>query len=218
MKYLFFDMDGTLCKSRQNAESVMLNELRRLSKKKKVFIVSGAELSRMIIQVPLLHTTYFTQNGNVVYKRDKIVKQNKLNNKNEILAHINLLAKEFGYELSEDSIEDRGSQLVVSFTGFHAPQHIKDKFDPDRKIRFEMLRRFPYHNAYVAGLTGIDYIPKTKGENIQLYLESKNIKPVDCLYIGDALEKGANDHSVVGIIPTFEVKNPEDTLKFIKQL
>ena len=207
-------MDGTLCHSRQDATPKMLQELNRINEKHKIFIVSGAEMSRMLKQVPLTYTTYFTQNGNVIYDGDKIIRQNELENKMEILEHINLLKKDY----PNAEVEDRGSELVVSFTGFTAPQNIKDKFDPDRKIRMEMLRKYPHPNAYVAGLTGIDYIPKTKGENIRHYLELRKIKPTDCLYIGDALESGANDATVVGIIPTFAVKNPEETLKFLKQL
>lgn len=214
MKYLFFDLDGTLCPSRQNASEEMIRELERIKKTKRVLIVSGAELSRMMLQVPLKYTTYFSQNGNEIYDGDRIIRKNELTNKAEILEHIEILKKSY----PNAEVEDRGSQLVVSFTGFTAPQEIKDKFDPDRKIRLEMLKKHPYPNAYVAGLTGIDYIPKTKGENIKHYLYLRKIKPDDCLYIGDALEEGANDFSVVGVIPTHAVKNPEETLEFIKQL
>jgi HAD superfamily hydrolase (TIGR01484 family) len=207
-------MDGTLCESRQKATSEMLIHLKALNEKKKVFIVSGAELARMELQCPMKYVTYFSQNGNIIYDGDKEIRHNELTNKEEILKHIDLLRAD--YPIAE--VEDRGSQITVSFTGFTAPQEIKNSFDPDRKIRLEMLKRYPFHNAFVAGLTGIDYIPKTKGENIQHYLELRKIKPADCIYIGDALEKGANDETVVGVIPTFAVKNPEDTLKFIKQL
>ncbi|MFA5095319.1 MAG: HAD-IIB family hydrolase [Candidatus Paceibacterota bacterium] len=218
MKYLFLDLDGTISKSRQKAEINMLRELQRISKKYKIFIVSGAEYSRMLLQAPVKNVVYMAQNANDVRKNGKVLWTNQLSNKKDILEHIKLIAKKFGFKLGEDNIEDRGSQIVVSFTGFRAPQELKNKFDPDRKIRMEMLRKFPHPNAYVAGLTGIDFIPKTKGENIQKYLKLMKIKSSDCLYIGDALEKGANDESVCGIIPTFAVKNPKDTLQFIKQI
>lgn len=207
-------MDGTICLSRQNATEEMLGELTRIDEKRKILIVSGAELSRMKLQVPLKYVTYFSQNGNIIYDGDKEVRYNELPDKEEILKHIELLKKDY----PNAEIEDRGSQLTVSFTGFTAPQDIKDRFDPDRKIRMEMLKKHPHPNAWVAGLTGIDYIPKTKGENIQHYLELRKIKPADCLYIGDALESGANDATVVGVIPTFSVKNSEETLKFLRQL
>ena len=218
MKYIFLDLDGTISKSRQSAEIKMLKELDRISKKYKIFIVSGAEYSRMLLQAPVKNVIYMAQNANDVHKNGKIIWTNKLSNKKDILDHIKLIAKKFKFKLGEDNIEDRGSEIVVSFTGFHALQEIKNKFDPNRKIRMEMLQKFPHPNAYVAGLTGIDFIPKTKGENIQKYLKLNKIQSSDCLYVGDALEKGANDESVCGIIPTFAVKNPKDTLQFIKQL
>ena len=207
-------MDGTLTESRQAALPEMISELERIKEKYKIIIASGAELKRMMWQVPVRGVTYFAQNGNEVFEEDKLLWVKELPNKKEILEHIERLRE--GYPHSE--IEDRGSELVVSFTGFHAPFDVKNKFDPDRKIRMEMLKKFPHPNAYVAGTSGIDYIPFTKGENIQDYMAKNNIDPIECLYVGDALEPGANDYTVCGIIPTFAVKNPEDTLKFIKLL
>lgn len=212
--HIFLDMDGTLCKSRQNATEEMMYELEQISRSRYLYIVSGAELLRMELQVPLNNVIYFSQNGNEIYDDKKILWKNEMINKKEILEHIEILKNNY----PNAEIEDRGVSIVVSFTGFHAPQDIKDKFDPDRKIRMEMLRKFPHPNAYVAGLTGIDFIPKTKGENIKRYIEEYDINPTDCLYIGDALEKGANDETVVGIIPTFAVRNPEETLQFLKQI
>ena len=214
MKYLFFDLDNTLTLSRQEALPEMVKELNRIKKIYKIFIISGAELTRMMWQVLTTPNTWFAQNGNEVWGDDGLFWKKELTNKKEILEHINILKKDY----PNAEVEDRGSELVVSFTGFNAPFEIKNAFDPDRKIRLEMLKKYPHQNAYVAGTSGIDYIPFTKGENIKQYLKIKNINPSDCLYIGDALEPGANDYSVVGIIPTHSVKNPTETLEFIKQL
>lgn len=218
MKYVFFDLDGTLCESKQNLKMEMLRALNKLNERKKVFIVSGAELSRMLIQAPLKWVTYFAQNGNEIYDGISIIRKNELTNKAEILEHINKIAKHCKIEITEDMIDDRGSQISFSFVGHNAPFSEKAAFDPDRKKRMEVLNKFPFHNAFVAGTTCIDYIPKTKGENIEHYISLRKIKPSDCLYIGDALEEGANDYTVVGVIPTKAVKNPEETLELIKTL
>lgn len=217
MKYLFLDLDDTLCLSRQEVKPNMVAELRRLSENYKIAIVGGRTVEDMMAQIPL-NLLFMGQNGNIIHQYGGIHWTNELSNKEKIYEHVNLLAKEYNFKIGDDMLEDRGSQIVVSFVGFHAPYEIKQKFDSDRKIRLEMLKRFPHPNAYVAGTTGIDYIPKTKGENIQYYLELEGIKPTECLYIGDALDKGCNDYSVCGVIPTFAVKNPDDTLKFIKEL
>lgn len=217
MKYLFFDLDNTLTKSRQQATPEMLVALKKLANKFHISIVSGAELARMVSQVPI-EATYFTQNGNQVYQKDKLIIKNILEEKEQILEHIKHLCAVLNIEFRDSMVEDRGSQITVSFTGFDAPQHIKDNFDPDRHIRLDLLDIYPYPNAFVAGSTGIDYIPKTKGQNILKYITDRGISPIECLYIGDALEKGCNDYSVVGIIPTFAVKNCEETLQFIEKI
>jgi HAD superfamily hydrolase (TIGR01484 family) len=217
-KYLFFDMDNTLTLSRQEALPEMVRELERIKKKYHISIASGAELKRMLWQVPIADVTWFAQNGNELFEHNQTVWVKELPDKEEIYNHINLLVNYYCKDYPNYEIEDRGSEIVISFTGFHAPFGIKHTFDPDRKIRLEMLQRFPHPNAYVAGSSGIDYIPFTKGENIKNYLTKFHINPTECLYIGDALDPGMNDHTVVGVIPTFAVKNPTETLEFIKQL
>lgn len=211
-------MDNTLTLSRQEALSETVRELERIQKKYHISIASGAELNRMTHQVPIRNITWFAQNGNELFEHGKNVWTNELPNKEEIYNHITLLVNYYGKHYPNYETEDRGSSIVISFTGFHAPFGIKHTFDPDRKIRLGMLDKFPHPNAYVAGSSGIDYIPFTKGDNIKNYITKFHIKPADCLYIGDALDPGMNDHSVVGVIPTFAVKNPTETLEFIKQL
>lgn len=211
-------MDNTLTLSRQEALPEMVRELERIKKKYHISIASGAELKRMQWQVPVQHISWFAQNGNVLFENNEIVWTNELPDKEEIYSHMNLLVNAYCEKYPDYEIEDRGSQLVISFTGFQAPFGIKHTFDPDRKIRLGMLDKFPHPNAYVAGSSGIDYIPFTKGQNIKKYLDRFHINPTECLYIGDALDPGMNDHSVAGVIPTFAVKNPTETLEFIKCL
>lgn len=207
-------MDNTLTLSRQEALPEMIKELERIKNKYHISIASGAELKRMMWQVPITDIIWLAQNGNEISGDNGIYWKKCLRDKEEILNHINILKKDY----PNSEIEDRGCSIVVSFTGFHAPFDIKNAFDPDRKIRLEMLKKHPHPNAYVAGTSGIDYIPFTKGENIKNYITRFHINPTDCLYIGDALEPGMNDYTVTGVIPTFAVKNPTETLEFIKQL
>ena len=39
----------------------------------------------------------------------------------------------------------------------------------------------------------------------------------ECLYVGDALFPGGNDAVVVGVVPTHQIKDPDDTFRFIKE-
>lgn len=218
-EYLFFDLDGTLCESKKELEDNMLNELARLSKKYQIILVSGAEYNRMLTQAPLKYATFMSQNGNEAYENDKFLWLNKLENREEIMDHIRKVSL---FQLNdvprEDMVDDRGAQISFSFVGHHAPLEVKKKFDPDRKIRANILEKMPFKNALIGGTTCIDYIPFTKGENIARYMKLKNIKTTECLYIGDAFMNYGNDATVMGVIPIHQVKSPLETLNFIKLL
>ena len=218
MKYLLCDLDGTICESKKEIEQDMLLELARLSKKYGIIIVSGAEYSRMLIQAPLKYKTFMSQNGNETYENDKLLWVNKFNDKEIVMQHITQVATEMRTIIGDDMIDDRGSQISFSFIGHHAPLEIKKKFDPDRKIRHDLLEKYPFKGAVIGGTTCIDYIPHTKGENIQRYLELKDIKPHECLYIGDAFMNYGNDATVLGVMPVHQITSPLETLNFIKNL
>lgn len=218
LKHLFFDLDGTLCESKKELKEDMLQELGRLSKKYGIIIVSGAELSRMLIQAPLKYKTFLSQNGNEAYENEKLLWTNAFEDRVEVMSHIVQCARELKIEIGEDMVDDRGSQISFSFIGHHAPLEVKKKFDPDRKIRSELLYKFPIKGAVIGGTTCIDYIPFTKGENIERYMELKGIKPNECLYLGDAFMNHGNDATVLGVIPVHQVNSPLETLKFIKNL
>lgn len=218
MKYLFLDLDGTITESKKELKEDMLQQLGRLSKKYKIIIVSGGELSRVLIQAPVKYATFMSQNGNEVYENEKILWTNILHNKEDIMQHITAVASEMKVIIGEDMIDDRGSQISFSFIGHHGPTEIKNNFDPDRKKRALLLDKFPFKGAVIGGTTCIDYIPYTKGENISRYLFSNNIRSQDCLYIGDAFMNYGNDATVIGVIPIHQVENPLQALNFIKEL
>lgn len=219
MKYLFLDLDNTLTETRQVISPEMSLALNRL--KQQIIIVSGAELDRIKQQVPKTpkNTVYMTQNGNLTIQYNKILINNKLRNKEEIHKHIIRLCLDMNISLYYDSmVEDRGNQVSFSLIGHDKPLKEKKKFDPKRLIRTDLLDRLPFKNALIGGSTSIDYIPKTKGQNILKYIKDNKIKVSDCLYIGDALEGYGNDATVVGVIPTYQVKSPLETLNLIKEL
>lgn len=218
MRYLLFDLDGTICESKKEVKEDMLLELGRLSKKYGIVLVSGAELSRMLIQAPLKYAVLMAQNGNETYEAGKCLWINKFDSRAEIMEHIEKVAAELKVKIGDDMVDDRGAQISFSFIGHHAPLEVKKKFDPTRKIRSDLLYKFPFTGAVIGGTTCLDYIPYTKGENIKRYLELKNIRPQDCLYIGDAFMNYGNDATIMGVVPIFQVGSPTDTLNFIKNL
>jgi phosphomannomutase len=218
MKYLFFDLDGTLCESKKAVLDDMLEELGRLSKKYAIILVSGAELSRMLIQAPLKYATFMAQNGNEVYEKEEILWRNDFADRGKLNRHIELSAEFLKIKIEDDMIDDRGSQVSFSFIGHHAPLEVKKLFDPDRKKRAEILRRLPFPGAVIGGTTCIDYVPYSKGDNISRYLWMKDIRISDCLYLGDAFMDFGNDATVLGVIPVHRINSPLETLNFIKQL
>lgn len=218
MKYLFIDLDGTLCESKKEVKDDMLLELGRLAKTYGIIIVSGAELSRMLTQAPLKYKTFLSQNGNEAYENENLLWCNEFNNKDEVMEHIGKVSKELKVKMTDDMIDDRGAQISFSFIGHHAPLELKKLFDPTRKIRSDLLYKFPFKGAVIGGTTCIDYIPYTKGENILRYMIRNFIKPQECLYIGDAFMNHGNDATVMGIIPIHQVTSPLETLNFLKHL
>lgn len=217
-KYLFFDLDGTLCESKKEIKEDMLLELGRLSKKYGIVIVSGAELSRILIQAPIRYATFLSQNGNEAYENQKLLWLNDFKDKELVKEHIDLCAKEMKVKIGDDMVDDRGAQISFSFIGHHAPLETKKLFDPTRKIRSDLLYKYPFKGAVIGGTTCIDYIPYTKGDNIKRYMELKGIKQQECLYIGDAFMNYGNDSTVMGVIPIHQVRSPLETLEFIQQL
>jgi hydroxymethylpyrimidine pyrophosphatase-like HAD family hydrolase len=124
----------------------------------------------------------------------------------------------------EDLLQDRGCQISFSFVGHNADLASKKAFDPDGARRTKYLHSVPFEDkeitVNVGGTTCLDYISKegTKGKNIERLLKLKKWKPEDCVYVGDALFKGRNDETVIGVIPNLvRVDSPIDTLKFIEE-
>ena len=214
-KYFFFDMDGTVTESRQIIKQDMKDELAKLPH---VILISGAERSQMLTQLDGLGLTYvMAQSGNDTspfwyheLKEKEIA---------EATAHMKRMTA-----IGPDMVENRGCQITLSLTGHHAPIPVKKNFDPSRKKRNTLLFKFPFKSktlaCRVAGTTCFDYTRKegTKGKNIQRLIEALGWKKEDCVYLGDALFKGGNDESVIGVIPTIQVKNPADTISIIKSL
>lgn len=207
---IFFDMDGTICESKQIASPEMLRKLRGI----KFAIVSGQTIEHIRHQIPSLDGIYMAQNGNhIVELRGGVeteIWKHELSPelKKKILAHINSYA-----EIKEDQLEDRGCQISYSFVGHNADIKIKKKFDPDSSKRSAILAKHPFDIAYIGGTTTIDYIPVNKGENIQKYCELKKINPFETFYVGDALFPKGNDESVKSVMPTFEVKGPSEAMQ-----
>lgn len=216
MKHLFFDVDGTITASRSKITDEMYSALSEIRFKYDIIFVSGASKEQMMFQTDNFPAEYLAQNGN-----DTEYWKNKIEDNTEIMAHMYDIL--LGYDV-KDKIEHRGSQISLSMVGHHAPLELKKAYDPDKKKRKALLKKFPFKSdkfeVVIAGTTCFDYFLRgmNKGANLKRLIALKNWLSDECLYVGDSLFKGGNDESVKGVIPTKSVKDENETLKFVESL
>jgi phosphomannomutase len=225
--HLFFDMDGTVTPSRSKIDPKMKELLSSLPAT--VAVISGSHNDQMDFQVDGLRVIRMGQNGNhVIHPEqgelwfDVLTPQEK----EEIMEHVNTVwpACDQNVPDLEDIIEDRGSQISMSLYGHHADPAVKKAFDGDFKKRIALLERFPFNSENVevklGGSTCLDYFRKgkNKGHNIDRLITHMGWNKAECLFMGDALFPGGNDETVVGVIETVSVTDPEDTYRKLQEM
>lgn len=224
---VLFDMDGTLTRSKTEITPEVFYALVTLGRKVPVGIVSGATIEQIARQVPhfavIPNALIMAQNGNDTMRTDgTTLWQNRLTDteKQEIRAHVDAVARAAGSRVNEATLEDRGCQLSYSFVGHNADIAIKETFDPDRTRRSALLSRVPFKSATliatIGGTTCLDYTRAdcTKGENVRRLMRENGWENV--LYVGDALDHGGNDATVIGVCDTRQVSGPRETLSVIR--
>lgn len=208
----------------------------RLCGSRDVVVVTGGAESQIRKQIPLESSGNYwmlSQQGNyAVDKGGNVLWQERVSQVQEdaVRAFVDALTKELAYDVKDpdDLFENRGSQLAYSPIGFHENNEVKYAYDPDQSKRRALLAahaadlaalRAAGIEAMAAGSTTIDFIlaGKNKGYNIARLLAHENWSETDCVYIGDALFSGGNDESVIGVIPTRAVANPDETFRFIQE-
>lgn len=217
--HLFFDLDGTVTPSRSKIGLKMKTLLASL--KQDIVIISGSTTQQIAYQTDNLPIITMGQNGNhTVHPHLGELWQDQLSlqEKEEVLAHARLILDACDHDVPDpnDLIEDRGSQISVSLYGHHADPETKRAFDGDFKKRKALLERFPFVSEHIevklGGSTCLDYFRKgkDKGYNISRLIDHLSWQKDECLFFGDALFEGGNDESVIGIIETVAVTDPDD--------
>ena len=240
-RHIFFDLDKTLTPSRalMQAEDIPLFE--RLTESYDVIVVTGGSEDQIRRQIPLApEGRYYmlSQQGNHAVHKDGTTMWHETVTPDQEKA-----AKAFALRLTDEFIkaegrtlkdpndifENRGSQLASSVVGFHESNEVKYAVDPDQSKRQALLKRHPEElerlreaglEVMPAGTTTFDFIllGHHKGYNIERFLRLMRWKKDECIYVGDALFPGGNDESVIGVIPTFQVKDQDDTFAFVRGL
>lgn len=125
-----------------------------------------------------------------------------------------------------DVIEDRNSQISISFLGQLAPA--KEKYEwfklhqQDRvQLQVKLALLLPEFEVKMGGSTTIDVTRKgiDKAYGINKLMSILNVKKEDILFIGDKLEEGGNDYPVKLMgVDTISVDCWQDTIKILNQL
>jgi phosphomannomutase len=234
-KHVFFDLDNTLMLSRTVMAPRHQSAFLRLCQAKDVIVVSGAQESQIKTQIPdRIGATYYilAQMGNyAVHKSGSVLWRESLSEEQTkaTRALIQTIHDELDLPVKneDDLVEDRGSQISYSLIGHHETLEKKYAFDPGNEKRLRILEQ---KGEAVAALrsVGIDIVPggttcldffldgRTKGYNVIRLIEREGWGSNECLYIGDALFPGGNDGSVIGVIPTRAIKDPDETFDVIK--
>ncbi|HVU75427.1 MAG TPA: HAD-IIB family hydrolase [Candidatus Paceibacterota bacterium] len=236
-KHFFFDLDGTLTPSRSEIRAQDVATFEQLCAQYDVVVVSGAQDSQMRKQLPeRLNAKFYrlTQNGNKAFDPDGnemwsevfAPEQEKL-----VFATIEKWKHELAIAVRDenDLVEHRGSQISYSLIGHEEDRAKKAAYDPDGSAIKKILAQRPADVAAlteagvevtVAGTTCFDFflLGKNKGFHVARLAVQKGWDKDECIYIGDALEPGRNDETVIGVLPTHAVKDPDDTFSFIKKM
>ncbi|MBI5644822.1 HAD-IIB family hydrolase [Candidatus Kaiserbacteria bacterium] len=236
-KHIFFDLDKTLTASRTPMALGHQALFARLCDIRDVIVVTGGTREQIREQItPQFDGRYYilAQSGNQVFSKDgSILRDEKLSEIQlaAIMRCIDLLKKHFAIQVRDenDTVENRGAQVAYSVLGFHEDVKKKYAFDPDDSRRQAALATFTKEREQLlengvevipAGTTNFSFIPagRHKGYNVERFRKDMRWEKDDCAYVGDALFPGGNDESVIGVIPTKSVKNPDDTFIFIKDM
>lgn len=236
-QHFFFDLDNTLTPSKSLIQSEYAPLYAQLCATRDVVVVSGHGVRDIRAHLaPACEYGYVAlgQNGNTAEDKDgNLLWNNALSQeqKSAIYAFITKVRAYLNYTVrdEDDIIEDRDSQIAFSLIGHHEDKAKKDAFDPDHEIRVGVLKTFAEdvqalqaHNVEVriGGSTNLDFftLGRNKGYNVRALLENMNWSADSCVYVGDALFPGGNDETVIGILPTRSVKNPDETFSFIREV
>ncbi len=236
LKHICFDLDKTLTASRSPMEPAHQETFDRLCAQKDVVVVTGGTLAQIREQItPRFDGRYIAlaQSGNqaVDANGEELWYEPLTDEQIRVIdASIETLKKHFDLRVRDegDLVENRGALISYSVIGFHEAIDKKYAFDPGDARRSAALAALPEEVRKLRD-AGIEVVPagtttysfyaygKHKGHNVARLIEKKGWKEEECLYIGDALFPGGNDETVIGVIPTYAVQNPEETFRYIEE-
>lgn len=238
-KVIAFDLDDTLAITKSPISDRMGELLVGLLNKHDVCIISGGKYDQFLTQVverleatpqQLSRLHLMPTCGTRYYRYEQLKEEWKLQysedlteeEKKRIIKISETASKEVGLWPEKpygDVIEDRGSQVSISFLGQQAPAEEKYKWaekysDKRLEVRALIAEQLLEFEVRTGGTTTIDItrIGIDKAYGMQKLIDELDISKEDILFIGDKLQEGGNDYPVKAMgIDTIEVDKWEDT-------
>ena len=239
-KLIAFDLDDTLAISKSPMDDRMSEVFTSLLDHFEVCIISGGKLEQFHKQVidrlsaspqqlgrlhlmPTCGTRYYRYD---VSKKDWVQQYAEdltSDEKDQIIKVLEKTAKDSGLWPEKpygDVIEDRNSQISLSFLGQLAPPDEKYKWvekNNDRRlaVRATAADLLPDFEVRAGGSTTIDVtrIGIDKAYGMHKLIEALEISKDDILFFGDKLQEGGNDYPVKAMgVDSLEVDRWQDTV------
>lgn len=234
-----FDIDGTLTYPMYSIKSDMINTLSNLDNNIDLGIVGGSDRSKAVKQIGLdnlvnLFDHCFHENGQVYYKRDKLIYQNKLedyigqNDLNELINYILLKLSQINCpEKTGTFIERRSAMLNVSLVGRGCSQEQRDAFElwdktnnSRNKLADDIRITFANLPLTIAcgGQISVDIFPTGADKTFCLQYLTDLYDEIH--FFGDRINPGGNDYEIYNdsrVIGHY-VRNPTDLISLLQNL
>ncbi len=239
-KVIAFDLDDTLAVTKSPISDQMGEMLVKLLEHYDICIISGGKfeqfrkqvVDRLEAPVHKLNRLHLMPTcGTRYYRYDELKDEWKIQyaedlseaEKKNIIAVTEKAARGEGLWPENpygEVIEDRGSQISISFLGQQAPAEEKyawaAKHSEDRlKVRSAIAEQIPDFEVRAGGSTTIDItrLGIDKAYGMQKLCEAIDISKEEILFVGDKLDEGGNDYPVKAMgIDTVAVERWEDTI------
>lgn len=241
---LVFDLDGTLAESKQRMSAQMGDLLAELLQKIPIAVMSGAGwaefekqfFSVLPIDAKLNNLYIFPENAAQCFVHTQGAWHPQYDNaftpteRDRILRALDEALQETGLATPPahvwgSRIQHRGAEITFSGLGEDAPLEQKQAWDPDgtkkRMLQEALTKKLPEFAIAANSSTSVDITRKgtTKAHGIMRLSEMTGVPVENMLYVGDALEEGGNDSSVIQTgVPTHAVFAPRETEALIETL
>ena len=216
MNIYLFDVDGTLTPPRQKMTDEFWSYFEKWLIGKDVYLVSGSDLIKIKQQLPQkcldsVNGT-FTCMGNVFYKNNKKVYENKFEYPRGLKADLNRFLQQSEYKVRcGNHVEERTGMINFSVVGRNADYEQRRKYhrwdigsEERKKIASFLNEKYDGKiEVSVGGEISMDIcnLGKDKSQVFE-HLKNNIIKDAESkiIFFGDRAHKGGNDYSLVKLL------------------